>query len=241
MRAFTLVELLVTIAVIALLAALLMPMLTAAKSNAKAGACLNNLSQLAVGWRMYADDNQGALVANLPQAANASNWVLGEFSSPTQATNQAGIQQGLLYSEVLNTGVYRCPADNGSNGLPRVLSYAMNSWMGSRTMGQNAGTGKSADYRTFVREAEIAAIGAASRLWVLSDEDDGTLKDGWFRVTMDDSQPFVNFPGTRHHRGCGLDFADGHAQILPMHTAPEKQINPTDPDWLLFKQMTTEH
>src|ERR1051325_11209810 len=60
-RAFTLVELLVTIAVIGVVAGLLLPALAGATAKAKRVTCFNGMRQWAVGNRLYANDNEGIL------------------------------------------------------------------------------------------------------------------------------------------------------------------------------------
>lgn len=58
--AFTMIELLVVTAIIAILVAILLPALQNAKAQAKRAACMSNLHQIGVGALVYADENNGS-------------------------------------------------------------------------------------------------------------------------------------------------------------------------------------
>jgi prepilin-type N-terminal cleavage/methylation domain-containing protein len=240
---FSLLELLVVMAIIALLASLLLPALVGAGDKGRRLACENNLKQLVTSVQMYAADNEGKLPQNYPEADSNLIWVPGNMRVMGQATNQLLIKEGKLFPYANRTSIYRCPSDRSSmNGTPRVRSYSMNGWVGSRYMQQDS---PQTLFRTFVRDNELAAAGAAN-IWLILDEHEASIDDAWFLVTMDDSRPFASFPANRHGRGYALNFADGHIDTYQL-TDPQSQrlgtdaarISPDNSDWARMKQVTT--
>lgn len=155
-RGFTLIELLVVIGIIAVLAALLLPILDKAKLKARGIQCMNNHRQLALAWKMYVDDSREFLpYASFwpygPAALDAQNqyaWVTGGLDFNPGNPSNWDINQDIAKSPLWpycgqSAAIWRCPADssfvtvNGQN-LPRVRSMSMNVWIGG-FVGYDAG------------------------------------------------------------------------------------------------------
>jgi len=83
-KAFTLIELLVVIAIIAILAAMLLPALAKAKQSAQKIQCVNNIRQLGMSAKMYADENEDRFMARAGGPANFWPAQLSDYiSTPT--------------------------------------------------------------------------------------------------------------------------------------------------------------
>jgi prepilin-type processing-associated H-X9-DG protein len=160
-----------------------------------------------------------------------------------QATNHLYLRRGKLFPYANQPALYHCPADSSlANGVSRTRSYSMNGWMGSRTMENNP---QQKVYRTFVKDSEFSAANAA-KLWIMADEHEDTLDDGFFRVDMNVNSPSASAPATRHNGRFALNFADGHVEIFKSRgwnrgsiTTSFPSNNGTDPDWIAFQQATT--
>jgi prepilin-type N-terminal cleavage/methylation domain-containing protein/prepilin-type processing-associated H-X9-DG protein len=148
-RAFTLPELLVVIATLAILAALLLPALAGTRSANHGIYCMNNTRQLMNALHMYAADSKDWLPGNVDNPL-FSNWVKGNMTT-ADATNTLYLTNA-AYSKIgPYTGpapnLFRCPADrstwspstgvnqSGQAGIPRVRSYSMNEAVGTKPPG----------------------------------------------------------------------------------------------------------
>ncbi|MCY2955264.1 MAG: type II secretion system protein [Planctomycetota bacterium] len=132
-KAFTLVELLVVIGIIAVLIAILLPALRRAQEQGKRIFCMNNHKQLLMAARLYAEDWKGRLpFTNSNNHETAGNgWKKGGwlYLAPNK-TKQEDVETGTLWKYLRNYKIYHCPFDEQPylplNSVHTLTSYCMN-------------------------------------------------------------------------------------------------------------------
>jgi prepilin-type N-terminal cleavage/methylation domain-containing protein len=203
--AFTLVELLVVIGIIALLIAILMPALGRARKQANTVTCMAQTRQIATAVVLYSNENRGWLpspgwLSNdqnmFPAGRRLSNWLYNEdLRNGTFA--EKDLQNGLLFPYLKVTRMFRCPDDTGpwaSGSSQNMTSFLMN----------GAVCGYGAVLTTKVTQFKTDAI----IFWEVTPFDSGNGNDG------------SSFPSERqadrHLKGSNVGCLDGHVDTIPL-------------------------
>jgi prepilin-type N-terminal cleavage/methylation domain-containing protein len=128
---FTLIELLVVLAVIGILAALLLPVLARGKARAHNSVCINNLRQLGMATRIYAEDNSG----RMPSAEILPTDPITPGSPLPRICDVLAFYIGRTAGTDTNrVTVFRCPADKARLFAAEGSSYEWNADLNGRRM-----------------------------------------------------------------------------------------------------------
>lgn len=275
---FTLIELLVVIAIIAILAAVLLPVLNAAKLRALQSECTNNKKQLGTAWLIYAGDNQERLAVNsdphvynttyYPQGSASPSWIAGslDWSIGSYNTNTSYLVNNKysLLGDYLgdNPVLFTCPADHYVTATQARLGWQHR----SRTVAMNGAVGDGYKYDQnsggspwgwkpwyVVKKTTDFRSPGPSDCWVILDEHPDSIDDGILYTPCYPTTTFTELPGNQLAHGCGIAFADGHAEqhiwrgpLLSQHyfvdyqTVQQVTVSITDPD-MIYMALHTPH
>lgn len=236
-RAFTLLEMLVVVAIIGILAALLLPAVSRVKQKGQKVECINNTRQLYLAWSMYAHDNDDRLPPNMDAGegvAGVTNWIAGSIVLSNEVADPSILvdpNRSLLAAYLKSPSVLKCPADKSRN----VRSMSMNNRMnpikpagGPTAFTAGMGT-------NFMNFRTLSEIPQPSELFVFLDERSDTINDAYFCVDMTNTgEPegvgvplphfIIDFPASYHDGASAITFADGHTEghrwVEPTTTPP---------------------
>lgn len=117
-NAFTLIELLIVIAIIAILAAILFPVFATAREKARSAACSSNMKQLGLGMLQYVQDYDECYPSGCATWYNSSGQIQSNYEG----------WAGQIYPYVKSLSVFVCPDDTLTSPVnwKQQVSYAMN-------------------------------------------------------------------------------------------------------------------
>jgi prepilin-type N-terminal cleavage/methylation domain-containing protein len=135
-RAFTLIEMLVVIGIIAILAAMLLPVLAKSKGKAQRISCVSNIKQVGLGIILWSQDHEGKFP-----------WLVKTADGGSYALDQAWQHFVLLSNEIATPKVLHCPSDKerqiadmfeGATGFTTLQNNALSYALGTEASEGNA-------------------------------------------------------------------------------------------------------
>jgi len=259
---FTRTDLFGVLATVFLIALLLFTVAADTGIQTRAVGCLSNLSQLSRAWLLYATDHRDYFPANM-SGSQLGNWVYGTLEATMGANAKMLVdpEYSSLGPYSRDPSLYRCPADTstirlGAGFLPRVRSFSANQAVGTKGDGfspvdapwLDGSFGHTAN-RTWYTYGKLSDVvrPKPSGLWILIDEDEYSINDGGFGVSMRPPTQLIDWPAARHNVGAALAYADGSAEVHrwrdPRTPVKNGNLNngtmPNNPDIVWLQDRTT--
>lgn len=228
-RAFTVIELLVVLAVISLVISLLVPALRGARRQGYKTVCLSNHRQLILAWLAYASEYDGNIVDGNPGRMTKTTrgshvirikegWLGRAFWNPESHSELIhNPDKGALWPWIRNLDVYRCPRGRpghpatystliSANGMPAEGTY----W--PQSSGSDVTSKRHGSTVLFLTKlTDITSPGAAERA-VFIDIGQTPARNDFYVHYLYPKWSGQSVPPVRHGEGTTLSMADGHAE-----------------------------
>ena len=209
-HAFTLVELLVVIGIIALLIGVLLPTLSRARATAKRLACLSNLRQMAVEAQQYVNENQGHYPSSQFMSADLNTFYCWDLTT-LYASGTPQVVPGLLWRSTDPMRIQQCPSFEGAS------NSVSDPYTGYNYNTSFIGHGQGESIETPVK---AVAVRRPSQTALFGDGQFADGADKFMRAPFPNpgdatfSGRWSGTQGFRHLGKTNVAFCDGHAESL---------------------------
>ena len=132
---FTLIELLIVVAIIGILGALLLPALNKAREKARGIQCVSNLKQLGIGINLYSDGSEGFFPVMMKSGSYYTTWSL--FLGYRYYDINGNALPGFPLAGNLGEKLFHCPSTASGGGSRHLFTYGILKYGDSGVM-QNA-------------------------------------------------------------------------------------------------------